>query len=53
MEKSLEKKYRVVVVLSKKERDDLRRVARGTQRSMTGYLRYLLVTDLEYNPDDE
>lgn len=44
-------RYRVVTLLTLKERAVLERLAWKSGRSMSGYLRYLLNEDIESNSD--
>lgn len=42
MKKSDQQKYRIVMVVTEKEKDCLKQLAQEEQRSMSGFLRYLL-----------
>lgn len=44
-----EYKYRVTTLLSLDERVDLERLAWKSGRSMSGYLRHLVIEAIEYN----
>ena len=49
MGKSDEEKYRVVTLLTKEERDALQDLAWSTQRSVSGYLRYMVIMEINRN----
>jgi hypothetical protein len=46
MENQEQQKYRVTTMITDEERDYLRVLAWNNQRSMSGYLRYLLICEL-------
>jgi hypothetical protein len=44
-------KHRVTTMLSQDEKDDLQTLAWRSGRSMSGYIRYLVIEDIERNSD--
>jgi len=46
MENQEEKKYRVVTVITEDEKEALQILARDSQRSMSSYLRFLLIQEI-------
>ena len=51
MKISTEEKYRVVTLLTEEERDNLHFLAEHSQRSMSGYLRYLVIKEIAEYPE--
>ena len=49
MQNTQQPKFRVVTVLTAEEKEALQFLARDSQRSMAGYLRYLLIREIEAN----
>jgi hypothetical protein len=50
-ENQKQQKYSVITVLTKDEKEDLKVLAWESQRSMSSYLRYLLICEIENYKD--
>lgn len=48
-----EEKYRVVTLLNEEEKDALQELAWSTQRSVSGYLRYMVIMEIAKYADFE
>jgi hypothetical protein len=47
MENLDQKKFRVVTVLTKEEKEDLKVLAWDSQRSMSSYIRFLVIQEID------
>jgi hypothetical protein len=49
MENQKEQKIRVITMITKEEKEALQFLARDSQRSMSGYIRYMLIREIDTN----